>query len=94
MERQVRQSDLVGRMGGDEFAVLLARAPLAEAGAKAASLAQAVAAAPLVFEGSSTPLSVSVGVRPLDPAATAAELLAQADAAMYLAKGAGRREAG
>ena len=85
---QVRESDVVGRMGGDEFAVLLARAPAAEAQAKAASLAHAVAEAPLVFEGRALPLSVSVGVRPLDPAATAAELLAQADAAMYLAKGA------
>ena len=85
---QVRESDLVGRMGGDEFAVLLARAPLAEAQGKAASLARAVGDAPLVFEGVAVPLSVSVGVRPLDPACTAAELLAQADAAMYLAKGA------
>ena len=84
----VRESDLVGRLGGDEFAVLLARAPLGEAHGKAQALVQAVSDAPLVFEGCAIPLSVSAGVRPLDPQATAAELLAQSDAAMYLAKGA------
>lgn len=87
----VRESDVVGRLGGDEFAVLLARAPLGEAQVKAASLAQAVADAPLVFEARAIALSVSVGVRSLDPDATPAELLAQADAAMYLVKGARRR---
>jgi diguanylate cyclase (GGDEF)-like protein len=88
---QVRESDVVGRLGGDEFAVLLARAPLGEAQLKATALAQAVAEAPLVVDGRAIPLSVSVGVRPLDPQATAAELIAQADAAMYLTKGARRR---
>ncbi len=88
---QVRESDVVGRLGGDEFAVLLARAPPGEAQGKAAALAQAVADAPLVFAGSAIPLSVSIGVRALEADATAAELLAQADAAMYLAKGDRRR---
>ncbi len=88
---QVRESDVVGRLGGDEFAVLLARAPLGEAQGKARALVQAVADAPLVFAGASIPLSVSAGVRGLDPRSTAAELLAQADAAMYLEKGARRR---
>ncbi len=87
----VRESDVVGRLGGDEFAVLLARAPAGEAQVKAASLAKAIADAPLVFEDRAIALSVSVGVRALDPHATPAELLAQADAAMYLVKGARRR---
>lgn len=88
---QVRESDVVGRLGGDEFGVLLARAPLEEARGKAEALARAVAEAPLVFEGAAVPLSVSAGVRALDVKATPAELLAEADAAMYLAKGERRR---
>ncbi len=86
----VRESDVVGRLGGDEFAVLLARAPLEDALAKAASLAAAVTATPLVHEGRSLPLSVSYGVRALEAGRDAAQTLAEADAAMYLAKAARR----
>ena len=84
----VRESDVVGRLGGDEFAVLLARAPLEDARLKAESLATAVAAEPLVHDGRSLALSVSYGVRALEPGLDAAQTLAEADAAMYLAKAA------
>ncbi len=83
---EVRESDVVGRLGGDEFAVILAQAPAAEGRAKAARLAEAVAATPLVHGGRRLPLSVSVGVRALEPGRAPAELLADADAAMYLHK--------
>ena len=86
----VRESDLVGRLGGDEFAVLLARASLADAQAKAAALAAAVAAEPVVHGGRSLPLSVSFGVRALEAGSDAARTLAEADAAMYVAKAAKR----
>ncbi len=86
----VRESDVVGRLGGDEFAVLLARAPLDDARAKAASLAAAVAAEPLVHAGRSLALSVSYGVRALEPGRDAAQTLAEADAALYVAKAARR----
>ena len=86
----VRESDVVGRLGGDEFAVLLARAPLEDARAKAAGLARAVAADPLVHGGRALPLSVSYGVRALEPGCDAARVLAEADAAMYVAKAARR----
>ena len=84
---EVRESDLVARLGGDEFAVLLARAPPADAHAKAAALASAVGAQPLVHAGAAIALSVSWGVRALELGRTPAELLAEADAAMYLQKG-------
>ena len=86
----VRGSDVVGRLGGDEFAVVLARAPLAEARRKTAALAEAVAGSPVVHDGRSFPVSVSYGVRALEPGRSAAELLADADAAMYLNKAARR----
>ena len=82
----VRDSDLVGRMGGDEFAVILVQADQATAEAKAASLARAIEAAPLQFGDWTAPIHISFGVREisqdLEPEAT----VAQADAAMYAKK--------
>lgn len=75
----VRESDLVGRMGGDEFAVVLVQADRATAEAKAVSLAQAIEA---VGNG----LKVSYGVRELDPDSEPETLIADADAAMFAAK--------
>lgn len=82
----VRESDLVGRMGGDEFAVILAQADHATAEAKAASLARAIEAEPLRFGDWSAPLHVSWGVREITQDAEPEALVAQADAAMYARK--------
>jgi diguanylate cyclase (GGDEF)-like protein len=82
----VRTSDIVGRMGGDEFAVILVQADQAIAEAKAAALAQAIEREPIAFGDWTAPLHISYGVAQigldLDPEA----LVAQADAAMYAAK--------
>lgn len=86
----VRESDLVGRLGGDEFAVILAQAGEEAAQAKAADLARIIEAEPVAFEGRSIPLRLSFGVRTFEPGSGAAQVLAEADAAMFLAKG-GRR---
>lgn len=82
----VRETDVAGRLGGDEFAVLLVQAPLEAGRAKAADLAARIAAEPLVFEGRSIPLSASVGVQALNLDLSPAQILAAADAAMYLNK--------
>ena len=82
----VRESDLVGRMGGDEFAVILAQADHVTAEAKAASLARAIEAEPLQFGDWSAPLHVSWGVREITQDAEPEALVAQADAAMYARK--------
>lgn len=82
----IRETDVAARLGGDEFAVLLAQAPVDAARAKAADLQARIAAEPLVFEGRAIALSASVGVQALDPALSPAQLLAAADAAMYLNK--------
>lgn len=83
---QVRETDVIGRLGGDEFAVIFTQAPRADAEAKAAALAASVAAQPLVHDGLLIPLSVAWGARVVEPGRTPAELLAEADAAMYLRK--------
>jgi diguanylate cyclase (GGDEF)-like protein len=82
----VRESDVVGRLGGDEFAVILAQADKAAAKAKAQSLKGLLESDPAIYEGRAIPLRLSFGVRSFEAGLTAAELLAEADAAMYLSK--------
>lgn len=86
----VRDSDVVGRMGGDEFAVILAQADQATAEAKASALARAVEAEPLRFGDWTAPLHVSFGVRQITQDLDAEGLVAEADAAMYARKRARR----
>jgi diguanylate cyclase (GGDEF)-like protein len=83
---QLRESDIVGRMGGDEFAVILAQADQATAEAKAAALARAVEAEPLQFGEWSAPLHISWGVREITQDAEPEALVADADAAMFARK--------
>jgi len=82
----VRDSDLVGRMGGDEFAVILVQADQPVAEAKAAALARAVEREPMSFGDWSAPLHVSYGVRQISADLEPEALVAAADAAMYAAK--------
>ncbi len=82
----VRESDLVGRMGGDEFAVLLAQADFSTAQAKAEMLARLVEAEPVPVDNWAIPIRISWGVRQLDPALDVESQLAQADARMFAMK--------
>jgi len=79
----VRETDVVGRMGGDEFAVILARSDEETAHAKARSMAAMIAERPLVFEGVEIPLSISVGAISFTGEEEPAAMLARADLAMY-----------
>ena len=81
-----RKSDVVGRMGGDEFGVILAHTNEAAARAKAARLTAAIQAQPVQIDGHSFVVQASCGVRMIDATATAEKVLAQADAAMFLRK--------
>ena len=82
----VRESDLVGRMGGDEFAVLLVQADRETAMSKAQTLAAAIRETPVQFGEWSAPLHVSFGVREIEAGADPEQALAEADAAMFLNK--------
>jgi len=87
----VRESDIVGRMGGDEFAVILVQADAATAQAKAQSLARVVESAPVQFGDWSAPLHVSYGVAEIAPNAEPEAIVAAADAAMFAQKRAARK---
>ncbi len=84
--RQVRASDLVARIGGDEFAVLLWNVGETEAMAKAAALEAAVYATPVSWGASTFVVAASAGVAVLWPLDTPAAVLARADLAMYARK--------
>ena len=89
--RELRGEDVLGRMGGEEFAVLLPETEAMSACAVAERIRRAVAATPAQFEGAVVPLSASFGVACWrSPAESPDALLQRADNALYEAKAAGR----
>jgi len=84
--RNVRASDLVARIGGDEFAVLLWNVDGAAAAAKAAALEAAVYSTPVQWVSSTLVVGASAGVALLGALDTPADVSARADAAMYARK--------
>lgn len=83
LRSQVSGSDLVARMGGDEFAVLYGQASLPVAEARARSMAKVLESSPIRFGEWSAPLHVSYGVAEVTPDIEGEEVVARADAAMY-----------
>jgi diguanylate cyclase (GGDEF)-like protein len=82
----VRESDSVGRLGGDEFGVVLARASLDEAARKGETLLHLIHTTPCIYAGVIHGVSASMGFRPLGAAQSAELALAAADEAMYAEK--------
>lgn len=87
----LRQTDLVGRLGGEEFIVILADAGHDNAFLVADRLRNAFAANAAVVDGFPLQATMSVGVSVIvDPHQTLSDLMALADQALYLAKARGR----
>jgi len=82
----VRESDLVGRLGGDEFGVILAKADRTQAEKKAAALADLFLAQPFEWEGKPLALSFAYGVHAFKKGENVDAAMANADKAMYAAK--------
>jgi diguanylate cyclase (GGDEF)-like protein len=90
LTEQVRPGDAVGRLGGDQFLVLARGCDSNEAAALAFRL-QTTFALPFVASDISVPLSASIGIAMGGPDVREAhQLLSDADAAMFAAKGLGR----
>ena len=90
--RQIRSSDVIGRLGGDEFGLLLWNLSETDARAKAASLEAMIDRLSFVFRGRTVTAGVSAGVAILGPHAEAGRALEQADRAMYQRKAQRRHE--
>jgi diguanylate cyclase (GGDEF)-like protein len=89
---QVRASDVIGRLGGDEFGLLLWNLSETDARAKAASLEQAIDQLSFVFGGRTVSAGASAGIAILDSHAQAGKALEEADRAMYVRKALRRHE--
>ncbi len=85
-----RKTDIAGRLGGEEFALLLPETPLADALLVAERLREHVGSRSVTYEGSPIRCTTSVGVADLRPGETLEQLMARSDAALYEAKHAGR----
>jgi diguanylate cyclase (GGDEF)-like protein len=79
----VRSSDLVGRLGGDEFGIILARADQTAGQEKARLLMKVIDDIEIKSGNEPIPLSVSYGIIELGSQANAETALAAADRAMY-----------
>lgn len=86
----LRQTDLVARYGGDEFAMLLAAKGASEAAQALARLQRAIADMPPLFNGEPLTLTVSFGATAPETGLGPAELFRRADAALQAAKNHGR----
>ena len=91
LREAVPQADVVARLAGDEFVVLLARAHASwpEATAAAQAILQAAGRPYPETEGRTQP-GATVGMALHRPGESADQLLSRADAAMYTAKNAGK----
>jgi diguanylate cyclase (GGDEF)-like protein len=96
MTSLLREYDLAGRFGGEEFSVLLPQARAVDAVRVAERIRSAIAALSIIAPGAAggerVHVTVSIGVATLDSGSerTLDELLAAADAALYRAKRGGR----
>ena len=98
IRQSLRATDVLGRYGGEEFAVLLIETDAANARDVAERIRQSIQNHHIELEGKSIQITVSIGVsgyqQPVDTSqpvkAIGASLIATADGALYKAKQAGR----
>ncbi len=91
MRDRIRQPDVIGRLGGDEFLVILPSSPANAAAEQARRLCQQVAGAPVIAGKEIISVGLSIGITQYQPNSDDWHtLLERADQAMYQAKRNGR----
>jgi diguanylate cyclase (GGDEF)-like protein len=93
IEQRLRDRDIVGRIGGEEFLAVLPDTPINGAKRVAEELRETLASSPIIHEQQEIPVTISIGLhhsaqmhQPLDTDS----MIASADEALYLAKARGR----
>ncbi len=79
----VRQTDVLGRLGGDEFGLLLTQTDQATAELKAEQLARIISEQPVLWKGDPFTAQISCGVVEIAKGQTVDEAMERADNAMY-----------
>jgi diguanylate cyclase (GGDEF)-like protein len=89
----IRPTDLLGRLGGEEFAIVLTDTPPSPAETVAERLRARVAEAPVVFGDRLIPMTISIGLAvQFETDASIEQIIARADDALYRAKSGGRNQ--
>ena len=86
LQAAMRQGDTVARLGGDEFAVLLHDIESVEAAVEVAKRIHSTVSKPIAIGGRSLSVTPSIGIATGGPGIRAAELMRNADIAMYEAR--------
>jgi diguanylate cyclase (GGDEF)-like protein len=89
---QTRETDVLARIGGDEFGLILAHVTLDQAQKKAENLAQNLRDTPPAWNGKPVPVDFSFGVCELRAGASPDHSIAEADQAMYEQKRSGPKQ--
>jgi diguanylate cyclase (GGDEF)-like protein len=94
LRETLRVDDTLGRIGGEEFLVLLDESDAERSMLTAERLRRALTDHPLALDGGAHPCTISLGVAVLSASdANFSDLLRRADRALYAAKAAGRNQA-
>lgn len=83
LTENLRATDMVARIGGDEFGLILDHLSLEDAQAKAAALSAHVLSRPVIFGGTQIAVRVTIGLAMAQAGESVASLIERADAAMY-----------
>ena len=91
LRSQIRAGELVARIGGEEFGVILLTDP-EKATLAAGRMCRAVEAAPFQYDGKTRTITISIGLVHLRMSDDERSALQRADAALYIAKHRGRNQ--
>lgn len=79
----LRDSDIVGRLGGDEFGIILPKASEDNADRKAKQILSTLEKKPLILDGKKISLKIAYGIYPLHSGLSPDQALENADKKMY-----------
>ena len=89
---ELRESDILGRIGGDEFAIILRETPPEEAFEVIDRVRKKIEACPIKEDYNSITITVSTGFASMNDHTTFDSILKLADVALYQAKQSGRNQ--